>query len=106
MDPCITPDARWLCFASNRSGGIGGYDLYLFDTLNLVYIALPAGIQTTFDERHPALSQSGNSIVYQSQRPGLGGWDLWYASISPASVSLMSAASSAKDDIEPAILLP
>lgn len=106
VDPCLSFDGRWLAFASDRAGGIGGYDLYLYDTLALTYVALPAGIETTSDERHPALSQSGNAMIYQSQRPGLGGWDLWYASISPATVALLAPASSSKDDIDPSILLP
>ncbi|MGH7740582.1 MAG: TolB family protein [Candidatus Eiseniibacteriota bacterium] len=106
VDPYMTFDSRWLAFASDRSGGIGGYDLYLYDTLGLAYVTLPASAQTTADERHPALTQSGTSLVFQSQRPGLGGWDLFFCNISGASVGPLSAASSSKDDIDPYLLYP
>jgi Tol biopolymer transport system component len=97
-------DARWLAFASDRAGGLGGYDVYLYDTLNKVFIVIPA--MTTSDERHPAISQSGNYIAFQSQQPGLGGWDLRLLSVSPAGVVLLSGASSSRDDIDPYLLYP
>lgn len=103
VDPSLTFDGRWLAFSSDRAGGIGGYDLYLYDTLGLTFVTLPA--MTTADERHPAISQSGNYIVFQSQQPGLGGWDLRILSVSASTVSLLGA-SSVKDDIEPSLLYP
>ena len=106
VDPCLTFDSRWLAFASNRSGGTGGYDIYLYDTLAQSYVTLSSSTQTTFDERHPALIQSGNAIVFQSQRPGLGGWDLFATTISTGTVTPLSLASSSKDDIDPYLLYP
>jgi len=31
IEPSLSPNGRWLAFASNRVGGAGGYDVYLYD---------------------------------------------------------------------------
>jgi Tol biopolymer transport system component len=104
VDPSMSFDSRWLAFASDRAGGVGGYDIKLYDTLGKAFVTLPA--MTTSDERHPAISQNGNYVVFQSQQPGLGGWDLRILSVSPSSVVLLSGASSVRDDIDPYLLYP
>lgn len=107
VDPCMTWDSRYLCFASDRAGGAGGYDLYLYDLLGKSFVTtIPAAVQSTADERHPALSQSAGLIVFQSNRTGLGGWDLWNYQASSGIVGQATQESSTGDDVDPALLYP
>src|SRR6266545_5967340 len=109
VDPSLTPDGRYLCFASDRAGGAGGYDLYLYDLQAKTFIALPASpgatVNTSGNELHPATSRSGDVIVFQSDRSdGHGGWDLWNCRRSTATVGQGVQQSSTADDIDPALL--
>ena len=112
VDPSLTPDARYLCFASDRAGGVGGYDLYFYDLVALTFISLPTNANmvlsanTTSNERHPALSNSGDVIVFESDRAGSGKLDLWNCKRSTSSIRQGLSESSAGDDIEPALLYP
>jgi Tol biopolymer transport system component len=112
VDPSITPDGRYLCFASDRAGGLGGYDLYLYDLLGKVFITLPTNANPLFatntsaDERHPAISVTGDVIVFESTRTGSGKIDLWNCRRSSSSVGQGAQESSASDDIEPSLLYP
>ena len=110
VDPSITPDGHYLCFASDRAGGAGGYDLYLYDLVNKVFVPLPTSpvvVNSAGDERHPAISFSGDVIVFQSNRSGgAGGWDLYNCRRSTNSVGQGFQESSSSDDIDPALLYP
>ena len=107
VDPALTPDGHSLCFASDRAGGAGGYDLYLYDLQGKTFVALPASVNTTGNERHPAISRSADVIVFESDRSGgLGKWDLWNCRRSTTSVGQGTQESSAGDDLDPALLYP
>ncbi len=112
VDPSLTPDGHYLCFASDRAGGQGGYDLYLYDLVALSFIALPfsanpaLSVNTPSNERHPAISRSGNFLVFESDRAGLGKLDLWNCLRSTSQVGQGAQESSLGDDIDPALLYP
>jgi Tol biopolymer transport system component len=107
VDPALTPDGHTLCFASDRAGGAGLYDLYLYDLPSKTFLSLPGAANSNGNERHPSISRSGDYIVFQSDRgSGLGKWDVWNCSRPLAKVGQGAQESSTADDIEPALLAP
>lgn len=77
-DPSLTPDARYLALASDRAGGAGGYDLYLYDLTTHAYVTPLTNLNSAADERHPSLSPDGNTLAFQSDRDGPGAWDVLF----------------------------
>jgi Tol biopolymer transport system component len=106
LEPTITTAGRYVCFASDRSGGTGGFDLYLFDLDTKQPVTLAAVVNSAADERHPSLSVGGDAIVFQSNRAGAGGWDLWNHNRITGSVGQGTTQSSITDDIHPSIAYP
>lgn len=85
--PCVFRKA--MVFASNRSGGLGGYDLYysIFrkgkwsSTVNF-----GPEVNTSFDEYRPVLGTDpeykNNFMIFSSNRPGgQGGYDLYFRGV-------------------------
>ncbi len=80
--PTLTPDGRTLYFASDRSGGRGGVDIYVsrleqgrWTTAQPVY-----ELNTEFNEMAPRIAADGVTLFYASDQPGgLGGYDLYVA---------------------------
>jgi tetratricopeptide (TPR) repeat protein len=80
----ITPDGNTIYFASNRSGGMGGTDLY-------VSKRLPGGkwgeamnlgkeINTANDEDFPNISPDGKMLYFSSNgHTSMGGYDIFHA---------------------------
>lgn len=82
----ITPDGNTLFFTSNRSGGMGGLDIYRVRKLpNGEWSKaemLPAPINTIYDEDAPFIHPSGNILYYSSNGPkSMGGCDVFYSRI-------------------------
>ncbi len=83
--PALSPDGLSLYFTSNRTGGLGGFDMYVSQraSLNSPWsspLNLGSALNTTSDEGNPAFSRYGNFLFFQSKRPGgLGGIDIWVA---------------------------
>jgi len=85
--PSLSRDGRWLAFASKRSGGAGGWDVYLYDLTAGAFVALP-GLNTAADERSPSISNDGQRLVFASDRAGgAGGLDLYRYDLSGGAVS-------------------
>jgi Tol biopolymer transport system component len=85
-DPYFSHDGRWLYFASNRSGGRGGFDLYSVavhgDGSFGPVMALPVTINTAADERRPALRPDGQALLFARNGTGThGGFDLYLATV-------------------------
>ena len=76
VEPSISSDGRWLAFASNRSGGAGGFDVYLYDLLTSTMVGLPH-LNTAGDERHPAVSADGKVLFFQSRPDAAHNWSTW-----------------------------
>ncbi len=72
--PAFSPDGRWLYFASDRPGGLGGYDLYRarIGTLPLTGLGDPENLKrpvnTAANELDPALSLEGFGLYFSSDR--------------------------------------
>jgi len=83
QQPAISKDGLSLYFASNRSGGLGGFDMYVSQRPSVddpwsSPSNLGPTVNTTSNEGNPALSRDEHLMFFQSDRPGgLGGIDLW-----------------------------
>lgn len=83
QQPAISKDGRSLYFASNRSGGLGGFDIYVSQRASAHApwgspVNLGPTLNTTSSEGNPAFSRDGHLMFFQSDRPGgLGGIDIW-----------------------------
>lgn len=101
VDPSITPNGRYLVFASDRPGGSGGFDLYLYDLQTTSFVALDAAVNTVETERHPSIEPSADRMVFESNRTGVqGASDLWLHARS-AHTTERAGASSAAADLQP-----
>ncbi len=84
QQPMIMPDGKHLVFASDRSGGLGGYDLYVAMLDEQGNVSAPqnmgANINTKYDEQAAAYHASSKTFVFSSNgRVGMGGYDFYYA---------------------------
>jgi len=83
QQPAISKDGRSLYFASNRSGGLGGFDIYISQRASAhdpwgSPVNLGPTVNTTSSEGNPAFSRDGHLMFFQSDRPGgLGLIDIW-----------------------------
>ena len=112
VDPSFTSSGRFLAFSSTRATGQGGYDIYLLEfaqtqSLTDTLLRDVSTANSTGDDRHPAVSDDGNVLVFQSRNRanGLGGWDLWNFKRGSAAAG-RSEADSPGDDIEPSLKWP
>ena len=87
--PTFSCDGRVFFFQSTRSGGHGGFDLWMTvcrtkdDDCNTPK-NLGATINTSSDEILPAISGDGSILYFCSPRPGgQGAWDIYQASLEP-----------------------
>jgi hypothetical protein len=79
---CINADGNTIIFASNRSGGLGGYDLWMLRKLPNGTWAEPQNlgpeINTSSDEDFPSLQSDGMTLFFSTNgRGGMGGYDLF-----------------------------
>jgi len=82
--PSVNTDGNVIYFASNREGGIGGYDIYKTikqsdgtwgDPINL-----GPKINTSGHEKSPYIHSDSQTLYFSSDGiPGLGGFDIFYA---------------------------
>ena len=109
VDPSLTPDAHYLCFASDRAatGAQGGFDIYLVDltTHPRSFVTLP-GLNSSGDDRHPRLGHSGSYIAFQSLSPDSTGWNVRYYVRDQSLLSKPSQLASTGSDINPSVRLP
>jgi hypothetical protein len=85
--PCtLTPNGKTLYFASERSGGYGGKDLYraqlLADSTWGKIVNLGDSINTPFDEDFPFIHADGTTLFFSSKcLKSSGGYDIFKASL-------------------------
>jgi Tol biopolymer transport system component len=106
-DPVLTPNGRYLSFASDRAGGQGGFDIYLVDltTDPRSFVELP-NLNTADDERHPRISHSGAYLAFQSQSPDSTGWNVRYYSRTGSLLVKPPQLAGVGSDIHPTVRLP
>lgn len=81
-----SPDGKTIYFASNRPGGMGGYDIYKSDLGAdgdwSEAINLGPNINTSFDEATPIVSPDGNYLYFSSKGHfSMGGFDIFRSKI-------------------------
>lgn len=79
---CFTPDEKGLYFISDRSGGIGGKDIWYTETDEKGKWSEPVNlgmtINTQFDEETPFLTTDGNTLFFSSEgHNSMGGFDVF-----------------------------
>ena len=83
QQPAISKDGLSLYFASNRPGGLGGFDMYVSQRASVddpwgSPVNLGPTINTTSGEGNPAFSRDEHFMFFQSDRPGgFGSRDIW-----------------------------
>jgi len=108
IDPCLTPDGRYLAFASDRPGGKGLFDIYLFDLQARAFVAVDS-LNSAGNDVHPTMSTDASFIVFQSDRttpPAKGKWDLFDYDRTMNQISQAFEESSTEDDLEPCLAWP
>ncbi len=79
--PSVSPDGRYLFFASDMEGGYGQSDLYVSERIDGEWGPvqnLGAIINTDGRERYPFYHQSGKLYFASDSHDGQGGFDLFY----------------------------
>jgi hypothetical protein len=79
----ISSDGRFLYFASERSGGLGGRDLYVSEKVNGDWgpaVNLGPGINTPYNEDAPFIHPDGITLFFSSEgHTSIGGYDIMYS---------------------------
>jgi peptidoglycan-associated lipoprotein len=79
VQPCLSPDGQTLYFASDRSDGWGGFDLFVSTKINGSWsepIGLSRTINTVGDEKFPFIDR--DTLYFSSNHhPGMGGLDIF-----------------------------
>jgi Tol biopolymer transport system component len=88
----ISPDGNTLYFASDRSGGIGGTDIYVSKKLPTGLwgppLNLGPNVNTQYDEDFPNISADGKTLYFSSKgHTSMGGYDIFRADWDEASNS-------------------
>ncbi|SHM84146.1 OmpA family protein [Chitinophaga sp. CF418] len=108
QQPFVTPDGKRLIYASDRPGGVGGFDLWEaelngegtpFFTKNLGPV-----INTAWNEEAPYVHAASNLLIFSTNgRVGMGGFDFFYAKDSAGAwstpVNFGYPVNSVKDDM-------
>lgn len=81
--PALTPDQKFLIFASDMPGGKGGKDLW-YITINMKGMTWGepknlSAINTTGDDMFPFVADDGTLYFASNGHPGLGGMDIFKA---------------------------
>lgn len=79
----ISSDGRFLYFASEREGGLGGRDLYVSEKINGDWgpaVNLGPGINTEYNEDAPFIHPDGITLFFSSEgHKSIGGYDIMYS---------------------------
>ena len=83
VSPSVSQDGKILIFASNRSGGLGNYDLWMSTRPSVQEawgppVNMGPAVNSSAYDGEVCLSTDGMALFFCSDRPGgSGGYDLW-----------------------------
>lgn len=72
----ISDDGRFIVFQSDRPGGTGREDIYLYDRTTTTLLPLP-GLNSPSPDYSPTISGDGRYIAFVSARSGGDQWDIY-----------------------------
>lgn len=79
----LSADGRYLYFASERRGGLGGRDIYVSEKVNGEWgpaVNLGSKINTPYDEDAPFIHPDGITMFFSSQgHTSIGGYDIMFS---------------------------
>ena len=84
MHPAVHANGTTLVFSSNMAGGKGGYDLYIAEKTSDSTWSNPValtGVNSKGNELFPSFSPNGSLYFSTDGHPGLGGLDIYMASL-------------------------
>jgi outer membrane protein OmpA-like peptidoglycan-associated protein len=89
MHPTINPEGTLLVFACNKTGGVGGYDLYFVQRKGIKQAwsepkILTNSVNTAGNEVFPVITNDGYLYYSSDAAPGLGGLDIFRLSLEDA----------------------
>jgi WD40-like Beta Propeller Repeat len=107
----MAANMRAVFFASNRPGGLGGWDIWTSKWIPGTGYSAPynlgSPVNSASDETDPSISGDGALLVFASNRSGgLGGFDLWSSALRPgwtSPVNLGPTVNSSSDEREPSL---
>ncbi|MCD4679361.1 MAG: tetratricopeptide repeat protein, partial [Bacteroidales bacterium] len=82
--PSISSDGKTLYFVSDRSGGLGGYDIYISERNEMgewsKAINLGTAINTKGNEKSPFIHSDSQTLYFSSDGiMGMGGYDIFFS---------------------------
>jgi Tol biopolymer transport system component len=101
MTPSISADGNLIAFASDRPGGAGDNDIYLYNRSTSSLVALP-GLNSAAGEWDTEISPDGRYIAFTdyNRTGGLGSWDIYvYDRNTSSLLSTPSLNSSSNDEL-------
>jgi hypothetical protein len=94
---------RFLVLDSNRAGGSGSWDVYLYDLNTGSLVSLP-GLNSAADEWYPSIGADGRHIAFNSNRAGgAGGHDVYLYDRNTSSLVSLPGLNSTDWDDRPSI---
>ena len=101
--PALNGDGRFLAFTSNRKGGMGLTDVYLYDRQQSKLVPSPE-LNSKHMDGQPSLSADGNLLAFVSDRPGgAGGRDIHLYDRTTAKLLPLPGLNTAAHEYSPAL---
>jgi len=84
ISPCLSPDGNSIYFSSIRSGGMGGFDIWVSHKIDGDWgTPVPvAEVNSVNNDFHPFITSDGQKLYLSSERPtGIGGEDIYVSTL-------------------------